>query len=1118
MMKLLQSLLTAALLTLGLMTGPCLKSSAQQIVQLGIDTTYDNIYSPIAISPWGKNTHFQQLYTAAELNALGVTGAAFIDSLAIDVYQAPQLPLPGYSIKIKNSAATSIGAFDGLALNQVYSTASFAPVAGQWNWLAFQTPFFWDGSSNLIIDFCFDTTAVTPAGFSGKVRYSESLTGGTVLFRSVASACNSYNNAEPFSNRTNIKLSMRTAPACSGTPAVPTLVPGGIFNVCPSEPITLNAVSAATGGGLSYTWQQSTDNGATWQNIAGASGSMITFAVGTDTTQFRAQLSCSNSGQTASSLPVQVNPNTSGLIYRSLPYLQDFEQWQSRCSNLELPDSNWASFPPTGNASWRREDQGDSASWTGTVIPLYYMPVSSSNAHSARFHTTETSSSGSLSVYVDCSGAGTKTLRFDYINKASAGSNANMEILVSTDGGATFTQLAVLNSMGVSNGWEPQSFDIASTSATTIIKFTGHGEPQWGDFDMGIDNLRILPTCTGTPVAGTVDSASACLGAGVTLSLTGTTAAGALTWQWQQSTNGITWDNVIGGTQEVATTPLNQDTWFRAIVTCTNSGERDTSAPKLLYLQPFYNCYCNSASTASSAWVNIGNVTLTTASGSDTLINVGNPLPQSGNLDAKKHYTNYTGTGIADLIKDSTYVFDLSYITSNGAWAWPVMWSSYTKIYIDYNHNSMFDADEVAWMGSKPEDVYTTTGNYTVPNTAMTGITRMRIVTNTDGYYDSTLVDPCGPYYGGETEDYLVHIHNTPCSGSIDAGIISTADTSLCPGYLFSLTHAGFDTVSGLTTRIWQTSPDGASWSDVPGTENMTALSGTFTVASWYRVKATCLPSGTASFSNEIALSANPLCYCISHADGGFSGMADSSDIGGFSLDAINHPLSGGHLNNSLAVRRNTNFSGEGVTSLYVDSTYEFTLDHILLRNQHADARITMFIDFNCNGSYDIPEERVYTGKSTAASWHKAATIAIPETATLNTVTGMRVIINNDTAANTPSDDGCGTYVSGETEDYLVKFQSSVLGINEAADLYHNITLFPNPSGGTVAIAYDGTTLENATLLVQTFTGQTIQIQPIGSLNKGRVITLDLKKQSKGIYFIKITSAGGNYVAKVVLQ
>jgi hypothetical protein len=191
------------------------------------------------------------------------------------------------------------------------------------------------------------------------------------------------------------------------------------------------------------------------------------------------------------------------------------------------------------------------------------------------------------------------------------------------------------------------------------------------------------------------------------LSLSGTSAAGGLNWLWQQSVNGITWDDVVGGNQETPTAPLDQDTWYRCIVTCSNSGLSDTSAPRLLHLKPFYNCYCNSSSTAASPLVNIGNVKLLTVPGNDTLIDNGNPLPQMNNLDAKKHYTDYTGIGIANIIKDSTYHLDLSYMTSSGFWSWPVMSGSYTKVYIDYNHNSIFDTDEMVWGGSKPVQLVT---------------------------------------------------------------------------------------------------------------------------------------------------------------------------------------------------------------------------------------------------------------------------------------------------------------------------------------------------------------------------------------------------------------------------
>jgi trimeric autotransporter adhesin len=81
--------------------------------------------------------------------------------------------------------------------------------------------------------------------------------------------------------------------------------------------------------------------------------------------------------------------------------------------------------------------------------------------------------------------------------------------------------------------------------------------------------------CTGTPVAGTAAStpSSICLGQSFTLSLTGQTIASGITIQWQQSPNGSTnWTNIAGGTGGTLTTTQSATSYYRAVVTCTNSG------------------------------------------------------------------------------------------------------------------------------------------------------------------------------------------------------------------------------------------------------------------------------------------------------------------------------------------------------------------------------------------------------------------------------------------------------------------------------------------------------------------------------------------------------------------
>lgn len=90
-----------------------------------------------------------------------------------------------------------------------------------------------------------------------------------------------------------------------------------------------------------------------------------------------------------------------------------------------------------------------------------------------------------------------------------------------------------------------------------------------------------MPPCTGVPVAGTLPATSEiCTGNSILLSALGTTLATSLTYQWEQSADGVTgWVPAIG-TPDAATyttPPFSTATSYRLIVTCTSSGESDTT-------------------------------------------------------------------------------------------------------------------------------------------------------------------------------------------------------------------------------------------------------------------------------------------------------------------------------------------------------------------------------------------------------------------------------------------------------------------------------------------------------------------------------------------------------------
>jgi Zn-dependent metalloprotease len=80
-------------------------------------------------------------------------------------------------------------------------------------------------------------------------------------------------------------------------------------------------------------------------------------------------------------------------------------------------------------------------------------------------------------------------------------------------------------------------------------------------------------------------------------------------------------------------------------------------------------------------------------------------------------------------------------------------YTEYWKVYIDYNKNGVFtDAGELVVSGSSAS-TGTLTGTFTVPTTARSGATVMRVVMS-----DNSATASCGTFSYGEAEDYTVNI------------------------------------------------------------------------------------------------------------------------------------------------------------------------------------------------------------------------------------------------------------------------------------------------------------------------------------------------------------------------
>lgn len=119
--------------------------------------------SPFSQS-WESN-HSQYLVLADELAAAGF-GPGGLSALSMNVTSKISTEaFSGYTIKLAHTAATSLSGLLSPSFTTVYGPSAYNSVAGT-NSFTFTTPFTWDGSSNLLLDICFDNDPELEGDFS----------------------------------------------------------------------------------------------------------------------------------------------------------------------------------------------------------------------------------------------------------------------------------------------------------------------------------------------------------------------------------------------------------------------------------------------------------------------------------------------------------------------------------------------------------------------------------------------------------------------------------------------------------------------------------------------------------------------------------------------------------------------------------------------------------------------------------------------------------------------------------------------------------------------------------------------------------------------------------------
>lgn len=681
-----------------------------------------------------------------------------------------------------------------------------------------------------------------------------------------------------------------------------------------------------------------------------------------------------------------------------------------------------------------------------------------------------------------------------------------------TSGTSQFTTNAVVEATSVSgrciNTYRDNSGNLCATTSVT----THSTRPN-------IVFIWAAP-CTGIPSGFTVDGPyQVCPNRPFKLGLQGPTLSN-LTHQWQYSKNGQTWSNFIGqgATTETLTDSITSATWYRCVITCTNSNQTFTTQAWKVGIAPFYYCYCLNK-MSSTAGIDIGNVTIVSNQSGDTLIDNGNPSPATNNKDAINAYTEYNYTVSPPCVyRDSSYSVRVKEINAKSSFE-----GAHLTVFIDYNRDGEYDTSASAGekVISKKLDgtnnpAQLVFDDITIPSNAQIGLTGMRVILSKD-----TVAFPCGDLNGdGEVEDYIVKICYRPCDGPTNAGLALSSDTSMCTSYEYTLTNTTYEQRRSGFETTWQISADNINWFHINNSGNKDTLNRVFTGQPlYYRMRVVCPITDDTTFSQETFVNAKPgyKCYCYSKAIGG--ALDDTSDIGGITVGTYSQTDGGSHVKNPLAYRSRTDHTDETPNEFYTDSVYSFYVFHTLKTEEHGDSKITVFVDFNNNNKYDIPEEHIYTGFTSVGNHTLVDNINIPYNVITDVPTGMRFILNNNVGPNVPSDEACGPYTSGETEDFIVIFRRKFPASVGKVGKLDGFGVYPNPTTGKFYVQFNTPSkLDEVKVNITNVTGQQVFQQVYkhngGSFNQ----ELNLGSQPSGVYFVELHADGENLLRKLIIK
>ncbi|MBD8017040.1 GEVED domain-containing protein [Kaistella pullorum] len=231
---------------------------------------------------------------------------------------------------------------------------------------------------------------------------------------------------------------------------------------------------------------------------------------------------------------------------------------------------------------------------------------------------------------------------------------------------------------------------------------------------------------------------------------------------------------------------------------------------------------------------------------------------------------------------------------------------------------------------------------------------------------------------------------------TLTAGTTNATTTQVASGGSTNLSLTGASTGSGLSYQ-WQSSPNGATWTNISGATNATYSATNITALTHYRALVTC---GATTVESE------PIIITVTYCTPTYSTGGTNDKITNVTLGTLNNSASG-----ATSAPFYTFYNTVTIPDITQSQTASVSVTFGSDTNQYG----AVWIDFNQNNIFETSEGAVST--NAGANGNYIFNIPVPSGAILGN-TRMRIRGGDDSALTTG--DACSTKTYGETEDYIV--------------------------------------------------------------------------------------------------